>query len=184
MISFFSDAMRYGYGDSFLSLIKCCISTPGARFMLLYRLSNSFKFFHPVGFFSRLWYKRLQVKYGYQIPYSCTIGAGFFLGHYGNIVINSKVKIGENCNVAQGVTIGQVNRGKLKGVPKIGNKVWIGANSVIVGNITIGNGVLIAPLSFVNTDIPDNAVVVGNPAKIISYNGSAGYINNTMEEEF
>jgi serine O-acetyltransferase len=47
----------------------------------------------------------------------------------------------------------------------------------VVGGITIGNDVLIAPLSFVNFDVPDNAVVAGNPAKIISHKGSEGYVN-------
>lgn len=69
--------------------------------------------------------------------------------------------------IAQGVTIGQTNRGHLKGVPVIGNKVWIGTNAVIVGEIHVGNNVLIAPNSYVNIDIPDNAIVLGNPARII-----------------
>ncbi|MFA4826234.1 MAG: hypothetical protein WC593_13870 [Methanoregula sp.] len=45
---------------------------------------------------------------------------------------------------------------------------------------TIGNNVLIAPLSYVNFDVPDNAVVAGNPAQIISYSGTDGYINNKL----
>ena len=93
------------------------------------------------------------------------------------IVINNKSILGDNCNIHQGVTIGNVNRGKNIGCPVIGNRVWIGANAVVVGGITIGNDVLIAPLSFVNFDIPDNAVVAGNPAKIINYKGSEGYVN-------
>ncbi len=63
------------------------------------------------------------------------------------------------------------------GCPVIGDRVWIGANAVVVGRITIGDDVLIAPLSFVNFDVPDKAVVAGNPAKIINYNGSEGYVN-------
>ncbi|MBE7639217.1 hypothetical protein GUB10_02630 [Salegentibacter sp. BLCTC] len=63
--------------------------------------------------------------------------------------------------------------------PAILNQVYIGVNSVIVGNIKIGNNVLIASLTFVNFDVPDNAFVLGNPAKIISYSGNKGYIKNT-----
>lgn len=118
------------------------------------------------------------MKYGYQIPHTCQIGKGLFLGHYGNIVINQNSIIGENCNIAQGVTIGHVSRGKRKGSPIIGNRVWIGANAVVVGKVVVGDDVLIAPLTFVNFDIPDNAVVIGNPGKIVNYNGSSGYVNN------
>ena len=83
------------------------------------------------------------------------------------VIINSSAKIGKNCNINQGVTIGAENRGNRKGVPTIGNDVWIGANSVIVGKINIGNNVLIAPLTYVNFDVPDNSIVIGNPGRII-----------------
>jgi serine O-acetyltransferase len=60
------------------------------------------------------------------------------------------------------------------------DRVWIGANAVVVGKITIGNDVLIAPLTYVNFDLPDKAVVAGNPAKIVNYNGSFGYVNDIV----
>jgi serine O-acetyltransferase len=66
-----------------------------------------------------------------------------------------------------GVIIGQTNRGKLMGCPTIGDEVWIGSGSVIVGNIKIGSNVLIAPNSFVNINVPANSLVLGNPCKII-----------------
>ena len=98
-----------------------------------------------------------------------------------SIAINPKAKLGKNINIAQGVTIGQENRGKREGVPTIGNEVWIGTNAVIVGNITIGDDVLIAPLSFVNFDVPSHSIVIGNPAKIIHRdNATEGYINNKV----
>ena len=71
--------------------------------------------------------------------------------------------------------------GGRKGVPKIGNNIWIGVNVTIVGNIEIGNNVLIAPNSFVNIDIPDNSIVIGNPCKIIfKENATEDYINNKV----
>lgn len=99
------------------------------------------------------------------------------MGHYGGIVISNEAVIGENCNIAQGVTIGRINKGPRKGAPKIRNQVWIGPNAVLAGNITIGDNVLIAPLSFVNMDVPANCMVIGNPAKIIEGKTSADYIN-------
>lgn len=79
------------------------------------------------------------------------------------------------------MTIGQENRGIRKGVPVIGNEVWIGINATIVGKITIGDDVLIAPNSYVNCDIPSHSVVFGNPC-VIKYREKAteGYINNRV----
>lgn len=122
-----------------------------------------------------------QIKYGFQIYPETEIGEGLYLGHWGHLVINPKAKIGKNCNIAQGVTIGQVNRGKNEGVPEIGNEVWIGPNAVIVGKIKIGNNVLIAPNAYVNSDVPDNSLAMGNPAQIIAKeNATEGYINNKV----
>jgi serine O-acetyltransferase len=85
--------------------------------------------------------------------------------------------------ISQGVTIGKTDRGKCKGSPTICNNVFIGPNSVIVGGITIGVNVLIAPNSFINFDVPDNAVVSGNPAKIISTKGANEYIKRPWVTE-
>ncbi len=119
--------------------------------------------------FYRLKLRRLSAKTLIQIPHCTKIGKGFYIGHCGRIIINPKVVIGDNVNIATGVTIGQENRGKRKGVPTIGNEVWIGTNAVIVGNIKIGNNVLISPNAFVNFDVPDNSIVVGaSKARIVS----------------
>ena len=73
-----------------------------------------------------------------------------------------------NCNIHKSVTIKQENRGKRKGVPTIGNEVWIGVNATIVGKVTIGDDVLIAPTAFVNCDIPSRSVTFGNPCIILN----------------
>lgn len=84
-------------------------------------------------------------------------------------------------NIHKGVTIGQENRGKRKGSPTIGDFVWIGVNSTLVGNINIGNNVLVSPNSFVNFDVPDNSIVIGNPGKIFyNDNATTGYINRSV----
>ena len=91
-------------------------------------------------------------------------------------------KIGDNCNVAAGVTIGQENRGKRKGASTIGDRVWIGTNAVVVGKVTFGDNVLIAPNSYVNFDVPSNSIVIGNPGKIIENRPDAteGYCHNLI----
>ena len=78
--------------------------------------------------------------------------------------------------------VGQANRGIRKGYPIIGDRVWIGINAVVVGNVTIGDDVMIAPNSFVNVDVPSHSVVFGNPCVIKRRNwATEGYVNNIKE---
>ena len=157
-----------------------CIN-PNLHFVYLLRKCQQHKKKSIQGLFWRVVLRRHQIKYGFQIYPETQIGEGFYLGHWGTLVINPKAIIGKNCNIAQGVTIAQANRGKNQGVPHIGNDVWIGPNAVVVGNIKIGNNVLIAPNSYVNVDVPDNAVVIGNPAQITANrDATEGYINNKI----
>ena len=83
------------------------------------------------------------------------------------IVINHKSIIGKNCNLSQGVTIGRTFRGNKKGVPIIGDNVFIGPGAVIIGNINVGNNVAVGANCVVLKDVPDHAVVVGVPGTIL-----------------
>ena len=88
--------------------------------------------------------------------------------------------MGSNVNIAKVATIGAESRGKRTGAPTLEDRVWVGAHAIIVGKVTIGREALIAPGAFVNFDVPAKAVVLGNPGKVISDSGSAGYVNRTM----
>ena len=130
----------------------------------------------------RYCFRRIRLRRGLEISAITEVGKGLYLGHAYNITINSKAVFGKNVNLHKGVTIGQENRGKRKGVPTIGNKVWIGVNATIVGKITIGDDVLIAPNSYVNCDIPSHSVVYGNPCIIKAKEwATEEYINNIVE---
>lgn len=110
-----------------------------------------------------------RIVFSTWIPSSAKIGNNFKVGYWGmGIVIHSNTQIGNNVTVAQNVTIGR-NFGDIK-VPIIGDDVYIGAGSVIFGEIIIGNNVIIGSNSLVNKSIPDNCTVVGNPMKIIQTN--------------
>lgn len=133
----------------------------------------------------KYWYRyvfsRITARNGIEISRRTQIGKGLYLGHPYNITINPKAIIGSNCNIHKGVTIGQENRGTRKGVPVIGNKVWIGVNATIVGNVVIGDDVLIAPNTYVNRDIPSHSVVFGNPCIIKNReNATEHYINSIV----
>lgn len=70
-------------------------------------------------------------------------------------------------------------------MPTIGDEVWIGVKATIVGKVSIGDDVLIAPNTFVNCDIPSRSVVFGNPC-IIKHkdNAAKGYINYKIRNRY
>lgn len=120
---------------------------------------------------------RISRKYGLEISPNAKIGKGFYLGHPYNITVGEGVVLGNNVNLHKGCTIGRTNRGNI-GSPCIGNNVFVGINATVVGNIRIGDDVLIAPNSYVNVDVPQHSVVIGNPAVVHhKENATEGYIN-------
>ncbi len=124
---------------------------------------------------------RLQYKYGFQISPSTKLGKGLYIGHFGSVIVNANAVIGDNVNLSPNVVIGQQNRGEKKGAPTIGNSVWIGSGTVVVGKINIGDDVLIAPNSYVNFDVPSHSIVIGNPAVIHPReNATEGYVENKV----
>ena len=177
--TFKKDLYRW-YGDKGEDLKSGFLRPLEIKYMYWFRKAQAAK--NPLlKILARLKLFCLSRKTNIQIPWATKIGEGFYIGHSGRIIINPRTVLGKNINIATGVTIGQENRGKRKGCPIIGDNVWIGTNAVIVGNITIGTDVLIAPLAYVNFDIPDHSVVIGNPAKIIhKENATEGYINRTV----
>lgn len=123
-----------------------------------------------------IWQKAIEICTGISIPSSVKIGHSFYIGHFGGIIINAKAVIGNNCNISQGVTIGVSGLGKNRGVPELGNHVYIGANAVIAGSIKIDDFVLVAACSLVTDNASENSVLLGVPAIKISSKGSKGYI--------
>ncbi|WP_289197826.1 serine acetyltransferase [Bacteroides acidifaciens] len=116
-------------------------------------------------------HKHNQYKTGIQIAMGHPVKGGLMFPHFSGIVINGGAKIGRNCTILHGVTIGSV-RGPKGGVPTIGDNVVIATGSAVIGNVSVGNNVMIGAHSLVLQDIPDSAVVVGNPARIVSMDGA------------
>lgn len=94
---------------------------------------------------------------------------GIFIHHFSSIIISPCIRAGRNLTVYQGVTIGRVHEGKKAGVPTIGDNVTIFAGAKVIGNIRVGNNVIIGANSVVTNDVPDNAIVAGAPAKVLRY---------------
>lgn len=128
--------------------------------------------------------RKLTNKSGNEIDFSKgKIGGGLSLVHPFCITVNPNAQLGENVVLFKGCTIGSVRSGKRAGVPIIGNRVVVGCNSMICGGVKIGNDVLIAANSFVDTDIPSDSLVIGNPCRIIpKENASKDYIVDIGDE--
>ncbi len=173
------DLYRYQPHPYSLRCLLRGFRSQGFRYMFFRRLRDHYGAYSPIGLLSKIFLRRYTYRYGFQI--GGEIGEGFYIGHFGTIVISAGAKIGKNCNIAHGVTIGETFRGQSAGVPTIGDFVWIGANAIIVGKITIESHVLIAPGAFVNFDVPSHSIVIGNPGKIVSKtNPTEGYICNYL----
>lgn len=168
------------YGSNFFSIL---FLTQGFWASLQYRVAHyiyskvKWKFFKfPLLFLALIWQKIIEIMTGISIPASVKIGHSFYIGHFGGIIINAKTVIGNNCNISQGVTIGVSGNGEKRGIPVLGNEIYIGANAVIAGKIIIGNNVLVGACSLVNSSVNDSAVVLGVPAIVIGNSGSKDYI--------
>lgn len=135
------------------------------RYMVYFRLSQNSKK-RLVKLFCEYKLFRLCRKYGIEVKTSTQIGAGFVMLHPYNITISPFATIGRNVNILKGATIG-LSGGKNPGAPTIGDEVYVGLNSTVLGGVKIGDDVMIAPNTFVNCDIPSHSIVIGNPCKII-----------------
>jgi serine O-acetyltransferase len=118
-------------------------------------------------FVAYLLFKIIEVVTGISIPASAQIGKGFYVGHFGNIILHTNVRMGENCSIGPGVIIGTRGLGD-EGVPTIGNNVYIGTGAKIFGDIKIGDNVRVGANAVVISDVPSGTTAVGMPAKIIT----------------
>jgi serine O-acetyltransferase len=121
----------------------------------------------PYTLWVRYKFQKESVRLGFSIsPNSC--GKGLELGHYGDIVINGKARIGKNCTIAgAGVLIGEDL--KNPSAPIIGDNCYIGPGAKIIGGVRIAEGVTIAANAVVVHDIIEPYTTVGGiPAKKIS----------------
>ncbi|MDU0960911.1 MAG: serine O-acetyltransferase [Bradyrhizobium sp.] len=119
-------------------------------------------------FFSALYkmcFKLIQIITGIELPCEAEIGRNFVIDHFGGIIVSGYTRIGDNCRIRNGVTIG-LRRVEEKVAPVIGDNVDIGAGAKLLGPIRIGNNVVIGANAVVITDVPDDSIAVGVPAII------------------
>ncbi|HOP07735.1 MAG TPA: serine O-acetyltransferase [candidate division Zixibacteria bacterium] len=143
------------------------------------------------GFHAIIWHRLIHFLYAIRIPFiprmlsqigrfltgleihpGAKIGKGFFVDHGAGVVIGETAEIGDRCVLFHNVTLGGTGKHKGKRHPTLGNDVFVGTGSTILGPVTIGNNVKIGANAFVvMRDIPSNCTVVGTPARIIRKDG-------------
>jgi serine O-acetyltransferase len=175
------DLFRYEGKTGFLHLWRIYFIEPGFRITFLIRICAFTRshWWSRIGIyhFCRILLQLNSIRYGVYIDFTTKIGGGIYIPHPCSIIINRRCVIGNNCNIAQNVTMGVSNRGPHQGCPVIGHRVYIGPGAVIYGCIMIGDDVAIGANCIANRDAPEHTVFAGIPGKVVSDKGSAGYVN-------
>jgi serine O-acetyltransferase len=186
------DADRYFYamrGDARVGMgtrLRAVLLFPGLLAVMLYRICHHLLCAVRPNALTKLAYALIwlvgrpyMIVVGIEIDPHAHIGGGLFINHFGSIIISSAT-IGENCNIAQNVTIGMSSKAalwELEGSgagdsPTVGDRVWIGSGAVIAGPVTVGDDASVAANSLVTRDIPPAGIVMGVPAQVVSTKGS------------
>jgi serine O-acetyltransferase len=162
------------YGEANITnILQMIVYGIGFKYVIWQRLCVYFKTkkmaFLPIFLVCLLMRRRYMFKFGISIDRNTELGPGLYINHFGGIVVGGSVRIGKNCYLCQGVTIGRdFQQGIEKKGPIIGDDVFIGAGAKIIGNVIVGNNVFIGANAVVVDNIPDNCIAVGVPAKIIA----------------
>jgi len=110
---------------------------------------------------------RSSELFGVDINPAARIGHGIMLDHATGFVMGETAVMGNNCSILQGVTLGGTGKADEDRHPKIGNRVLIGANASVLGNIIVGDSSKVAAGSVVLKPVPENCTVAGVPAKAV-----------------
>ena len=113
----------------------------------------------------------VRAAYGIRLALSADIGSGLYVGHFGGIEI-------VNCTLGAGCSIGEQNRIGTRteaAGPRLGERVWLGGHVQITGNVSVGDGATVGAGAHVTSDVPPRALLMGNPARVMSrdYDNSA-----------
>lgn len=119
----------------------------------------------PLAFVYHLAHAATKMLFGIDLSTNSRIGPGFYIGHFGGIVIHGN--LGAGCSVGQGVTIGSRGAGRSDGYPEIGDRVFLGAGSMVIGHVRIGDDVIVGANTVVVEDVPAGARVVSARPRIL-----------------
>jgi serine O-acetyltransferase len=178
-----SDLWRHTGRVDAATFLSRFLSVPGFRYAALLRFYGYSRasVWCQVGVrqLSFLALRHYSIRYAIDISRDARIGSGLYIGHFSGIFVSGGVVIGDNCNISQGVTLGQLNRGEKAGCPIIGNNVYIAPGAKVIGRVKIGDFAAIGANAVVVNDVAPHTSVGGIPARPVSDYGSEGYVNRT-----
>ena len=173
----------YHPGAGALTRLRFALTLDGSWAMAVYRFGRSLVTIppHPLAA-PLLWalYTIAEVLLGVLTSISIDVEAriepGFYVGHFVSLRIGPGVRIGKNCSVGQMCTIEGTGRHPATNAPVLGERVYVGSGAKVIGPLRIADGAAICANSVVVEDVPENGVVLGIPAAIISRRGSGDFI--------
>lgn len=176
------DLARYRATDK-RSYPALLLMSPGLIAGVYYRIGHwiwysaeiNSKWLYPLRPLYMIGKRLIEIYSGVSLSTRARIGRGLYISHFGSIFVGAS-EIGENCNIAHQVTLGVAGRGEKRGLPTLGDRVFVAAGAKVLGKVKIGSDVSIGANAVVTKDLVDRAVAVGVPAKVISYNGSFDFI--------
>jgi len=141
--------------------------------ILFYNISR-WLYLHKIPLLPSFFRGLIFILYNCKIPYQSKIGKGTFLICKGiGVSIIENAEIGENCRIGINVVI--AGKSPYKNSPKLGNNIWLGPGSIILGPVIIEDDVIISANSVILKSIPSGAIVAGVPAKIIGWTKDLNY---------
>jgi serine O-acetyltransferase len=152
------------------SWLEVVLTYAGFHAVLAYRVSHWLKT-HRVPFLPRFISQAARILTGIEIHPSAIIGSGFFIDHGMGVVIGETAEIGNYVTLFQGVTLGGTGKERGKRHPTLGSHVVVGAGAKILGGITVGDNVKIGANSVVLKNVSANSTVIGVPARVIKTQG-------------
>lgn len=157
---------NYTYGSISAKNTLKTLASEGMLSVIFMRVGG---FFYAINLTPFSWlFSRLNFHINaISIPPKANVSKGFVVMHPAGVVINGNAVIGENVILQSGVVIGAARRLEGKS-PVIGSNVEIGTGAKVLGGITVGDNVVIGANAVVVQDVPDGAMVVGVPAKVVS----------------
>ena len=163
------------------SLLSVILTYPGVKAVFFHQISN---FFYKAGFdlVARIISQTVRFFTGIEIHPGAKIGKNLFIDHGMGVVIGETSEIGNNVTIYHAVTLGgsspsidSERQRHEKRHPTIGDDVVIGSGAQIIGPIKIGNKSRIASNAVVVKDVPDNATMVGIPAKVVKLENKGSF---------
>ena len=153
-----------------ISRLEVFLTYSGFHALLTYRIAH-WLWKHQVPILPRIISQLARWLTGVEIHPGATIGTGFFIDHGMGVVIGETTEIGDYVTLFQGVTLGGTGKERGKRHPTLGNHVVVGAGAKVLGGIRIGDNVKVGANAVVLRSVPANSTVVGNPGRIVKYDG-------------